>query len=116
MPDHIFVYWATYAYVGELLRSGVRVFIYDDGFLHAKTLVVDSEVATIGSTNFDNRSFKLNFETNAFIFDERFAKTMEKSFEKDMLHGHEITLEEYNKRSILIRFKESISRLLADIL
>jgi cardiolipin synthase len=59
-PDHVFVYWATYSYVGELLRDGARVFIYEKGFLHAKTMTVDGEVATVGSTNFDSRSFKLN--------------------------------------------------------
>lgn len=117
MPDHIFVYWATYSYVGELLRSGGRAFIYDDGFLHAKTMVVDGEVGTVGSTNFDNRSFRLNFETNAFIFDRDFAKEMEEAFENDLeLHGHELTYEEYQKRGLIIKFKEAISRLLSDIL
>lgn len=116
MPDHMFVYWATYSYVGELLRSGARVFIYDEGFLHAKTLVVDGEVGTVGSTNFDNRSFRLNFETNAFIFDDGFALKMEETFRRDMEKGHELTLEDYMNRSLIIKFKEAISRLLADIL
>lgn len=116
MPDHIFVYWATYSYVGELLRSGARVFVYDNGFLHAKTLVADGEVCSVGSTNFDNRSFRLNFETNAFIFDSNFAREMEETFEKDILKGHELTYEQYNKRSGIIKCKEVVSRLLADIL
>lgn len=116
MPDHMFVYWATYSYVGELLRSGARVFIYDNGFLHSKTIVVDGEVASVGSTNFDNRSFRLNFETNAFIFDSEFALKMEETFRRDMAAGHELTLEQYNKRSVIIRIKEAVSRLLADIL
>ena len=117
MPDHVFVYWATYSYVGELLRSGARAYIYDDGFLHAKTLVVDGEVGTIGSTNFDNRSFRLNFETNAFIFDKDFAQQMEHAFIQDMTHhGHELTYADYLKRGKLIKFKEAISRLLSDIL
>lgn len=116
MPDHIFVYWATYSYVGELLRSGARAFIYDNGFLHAKTLVVDGQVGTVGSTNFDNRSFRLNFETNAFVYDSDFAGEMEKKFEEDMEKGHELTLEQYNKRSLIIKFKEAFSRLLSDIL
>lgn len=116
MPDHIFVYWATYAYCGELLRSGARVFIYDGGFLHAKTLVVDGEVSTVGSANFDRRSFRLNFEANAFIYDQSFAKEMEKTFFEDIKHGHELTLEEYEERSVIIKFKEAISRLLSDIL
>lgn len=116
MPDHMFVYWATYAYCGELLRSGARVFIYDNGFLHAKTLVVDGEVATVGSANFDRRSFRLNFEANAFIYDETFAGKMDELFLKDIEHGHELTLEEYGRRSVVIKFKEAVSRLLSDIL
>ncbi len=115
-PDHIFVYWATYKYCGELLNDGGRIFIYDNGFLHSKTMVVDGEVATIGSTNFDVRSFKLNFECNSFIYDEREAKKMEAIFEKDMEHGHELTQELYDQRSLWIRIKEPIARLLSNVL
>ncbi|WP_425757434.1 cardiolipin synthase [Ihubacter sp. rT4E-8] len=116
MPDHIFVYWATLAYCGELIRSGARVFIYNNGFLHAKTLVVDGEVSTVGSANFDRRSFRLNFESNAFIYDQDFASRMERQFLEDMKMGYELTLELYEKRTHFIRFKEAISRLLSDIL
>lgn len=116
MPDHVFVYWATYSYVGELIRDGANVYIYDKGFLHAKTMVVDGQVATVGSCNFDRRSFKLNFETNAFVYDAAVAKKMEKLFEKDLAHCHQLTLEAYENRGLWIKFKESISRLLSDIL
>lgn len=116
MPDHLFVYWATYSYVGELIRSGGRVYIYDKGFLHAKTLVVDGEVASVGSANFDVRSFCLNFEANAVIYDSREAHRLEDIFEKDIRDSHELTLELYEERSLWIRFKESIARLLSDIL
>lgn len=115
-PDHPFVYWATYAYVGELLKNGARVWIYDEGFLHAKTMVVDGQVSTVGSSNFDNRSFSLDFETNAFIFDRQLSKNMEAIFEDDMNHGHELTYEMYKQRSTWIKIKESVSRLLTDIL
>lgn len=115
-PDHIFVYWATYYYVAELLKAGCRVFIYDNGFLHAKTIVSDGEVSSVGSCNFDNRSFRLNFETNAFIYDRDFAQVMEKAFYEDMKECHELTLEEYNNRSIIIKFKENISTLMTEIL
>ena len=80
-------------------------------------MVVDGEVGTVGSTNFDNRSFKLNFETNAFIYDREFAKKMEDTFQNDLInHGHELTYEAYLKRGVIIKFKEAISRLLSDIL
>lgn len=116
MPDHMFVYWATYSYVGELINAGVKTYIYNNGFLHAKTIVVDSEVASIGSANFDRRSFKLNFEANAFIYDGKEAKKIEAIFEQDMKFCHELTKELYEKRSIVIKFKEAISRLLSDLL
>lgn len=116
MPDHMFVYWATYSYVGELIRSGAKVFIYHNGFMHAKTIVVDGEVASIGSANFDMRSFKLNFESNAFIYDEKLARQIEKIFEEDMKHSHELSKEIYDGRGAWIQFKESIARLLSDLL
>ncbi len=115
-PDHMFVYWATYSFVGELVNSGVRVFIYDNGFLHAKTIVVDGEVASVGSANFDRRSFKLNFEANAFIYDEEEAYKLEAIFENDMANCHELTKSLYRRRSLVIKFKESVSRLVSDLL
>ena len=115
-PDHIFVYWATYSFVGDLLKSGCKVYIYNNGFLHAKTIVSDDEVASVGSCNFDIRSFKLNFETNAFIYDRDFALEMRKAFNEDMKHSHELTLDEYNSRSLMIKFKENISTLMTEIL
>ena len=116
MPDHAFVYWATYAYAGELINSGARVFIYDKGFLHAKTMVVDGEAVSVGSANFDVRSFKLNFEANAFLYDAEEAYKMEAIFESDMVNSHELTKQLYRNRGVVIKFKESISRLLTDIL
>lgn len=115
-PDHIFVYWATYSFVGELLRSGCKVYIYDGGFLHAKTIVSDDEVTSVGSCNFDIRSFKLNFETNAFIYDRDFALKMKEAFDKDLEKSHELTLDDYNHRSLIIKFKENISTLMTEIL
>ncbi|XVG95114.1 cardiolipin synthase [Eubacteriales bacterium KG127] len=116
MPDHPFVYWANYAYCGELIEAGARVFRYDNGFLHAKTLMVDSQVCTVGSANFDVRSFRLNFEVNAFIYDEEVTKRMERIFEDDMRLSTEVTLETYKARSTQIKIKEAISVLLSDIL
>ena len=116
MPDHPFVYWATYAYAGELVNSGARVFIYDKGFLHAKTMVADGEAVSVGSANFDVRSFKLNFEANAFLYDAEEAYKMEAIFENDMVNSHELTKQLYKNRGVVIKFKESISRLLTDIL
>ena len=116
MPDHPFVYWVTYSNAAELMKAGVKVYIYKKGFLHCKTLVVDGEVSSVGSANFDLRSFKLNFECNAFIYDKENADQMEKAFEADMFDSVRLTPEIYSQRSTWIKIKESISRLISDIL
>ena len=116
IPDHIFVYWASYSFIGELLRDGAKVYIYDKGFLHAKTIVCDSEVSSIGSTNFDIRSFRLNFETNAFIYGREFAAKAEEAFKNDIKDCHELTYDEYKKRGKIIKIKEAISRLFSEFL
>ncbi len=115
-PDHMFVYWATYHYVGVLLNAGARIFIYNKGFLHAKNICVDGEVASVGSANFDMRSFYLNFEANAFIYDAAEVYKLESIFQSDMSDCDELTKLKYQNRSFWIRFKESISRLLSDLL
>jgi cardiolipin synthase len=116
MPDHMFVYWATYSYVGLLINVGARVFIYDNGFLHAKTMAVDGEVASVGSANFDIRSFRLNFEANAFIYDAAETYKLEAIFETDMAQSHELTKALYRNRSMAVKFKEGVSRLLSGLL
>lgn len=115
-PDHIFVYWATYWYCGELLQYGVKVYTYENGFLHAKTLVIDGIVSSVGTANFDFRSFKLNFEGNAIIYDTKISSTLKDIFMEDLNYSLELTREVYLERGITIRFKESISRLLSPLL
>lgn len=115
-PDHFFMQWAASSYIGELLEAGIKIYNYQNGFIHAKTLVADSKVISIGTANMDIRSFKLNFEVNAFIFDDRIAKEGEAQFMRDMEASKEMTKEIYNNRSIIIRIKESIIRLLSPIL
>ena len=115
-PDHLFVYWATTYHIGEMLKAGAKIFIYDNGFIHSKTIIVDKQVSSVGTANIDVRSFKLNFEVNAFLYNECIAKSLTDSYQKDIEVSKEWTLEEYSKRSWFIRFKESISRLLSPIL
>lgn len=116
MPDHMFVYWATYSYVAELMEEGANVYIYDNGFLHAKVLAVDDEICTVGSTNFDRRSFKLNFEANAFIYDAEFTSKIVDSFKEDIKLSHKLTQELYDQRGSWIKIKEVFSRILSDVL
>lgn len=114
--DHFFVYWATQSYLEDLLSCGIKVYLYNDGFLHAKTLVVDQLVASVGTANLDIRSFKLNFEMNAFIYNQRIASELEEIFETDMKQSELLTFEVYKQRPWFNKFKESISRLLSPIL
>ncbi|WP_404456506.1 cardiolipin synthase [Virgibacillus necropolis] len=115
-PDHPFVYWATLSYIGDLLKAGADVYIYQNGFLHAKTIVVDGKIASVGTANIDVRSFRLNFEGNAFLYDKTVAQKLLASYMEDISHSTQMTRKLYEKRSIGIRFKESISRLLSPIL
>lgn len=115
-PDHPFVYWATLSNVGAILKTGAKVYVYENGFIHAKMLIADGKIATVGTANIDVRSFRLNFEVNAFLYNERLAQQLSDIFETDMELSREITMEEYLKRPMHIRFKESVSRLLSPIL
>ena len=116
-PDHPFVYWASSSYAGELLKYGAKLYNYDyNAFLHAKTIVVDDKVCSIGTANMDIRSFELNFEINAFIYSEDIAKKQRIIFEQDVEKSKEITLDVYNSRTRKVKIKESISRLLSPIL
>jgi len=114
-PDHPFVYWATYSFVGDLLEAGVRAYTYDNGFIHAKTLVVDGIAASVGSANWDVRSFRLNFEANAFLYDEQYAGELKAAFERDLPFCTEITRESYRDRPRRVRIKEQVSRLFSPL-
>lgn len=115
-PDHPFVYWATYSYAGDLLESGARCYCYDGGFLHAKGLIADGLVSCYGTANMDMRSFSLNFEVNAVIYDPEVSWQLEKAFLEDLKHCTEMTKYNYDRRNLTIRMKEQISRLLAPLM
>ena len=115
-PDHPFVFWASTFNAGNLLKSGVLVYKFKPGFIHAKICVIDDQVASVGSANFDVRSFELNFETNAVIYDAKVAKTIGEKFLKDVAeHSDQMTLKEYSARGTLVKLKEAISRLYTPI-
>ncbi len=115
-PDHPFVYWATYSYMGELVMAGANCYTYDNGFLHVKGVSIDGEACCFGTANMDIRSFSLNFEVNAMIYDEETAREMERIFREDLKLCTRITKDMYQGRSLWIRFKEQICRLLSPVL
>ncbi len=115
-PDHPFVYWTSCSYIGELLDAGVKAYTYENGFIHAKTIVVDGIAGSVGSANWDVRSFRLNFETNAFIYDRHICSELRDIFLADIENSAELTPERYAGRSRIIKIKESISRLFSPLL
>lgn len=115
-PDHQLVFWASRAYYQELLDSGVRIFEYEKGFIHAKVLIVDDIVSSVGTANMDIRSFQLNFEINALIYDEGIAKRLLEDFHEDLKHCREIDPEIFSQRGIKQKFKESGAKLVSPLL
>ena len=116
MPDHMFVYSATLSWAGTLLEAGGKVYTYEKGFLHAKSVMADGKVACVGTANMDITSFELNFEVNAMIYDEDIAIELEDNFMRDIYDSKEYTLSMYKNRSLIQRVKEQVSRLLSPLL
>ena len=114
--DTKFVQAATMSYLKETLASGAKVYLYKKGFIHAKTIVVDDNLATVGTTNMDYRSFNINFEINAFVYDTEIAKTLRNQFVEDLLDSEELTNSRWEKRPLTKKFVESTARLLAPLL
>ena len=109
-------YWAALTYVGEMLNAGVRVYYYQRGFMHAKTIVVDGRSCSIGTANMDMRSFELNYEINALIYDESLAGEMEVRFLADMADALEFTLNDYAAIKRPKQLRNSLARLFAPLL
>lgn len=115
--DHILVHWASMNCLDELLRSGVRIFLYDvKGFVHAKTIVSDGELLSIGSANLDTRSLRINFEAQAFLYGKTLAFEAERVFTRDMARSREVTFMAWRRRSILAKVKESVGKIFSSLL
>lgn len=114
--DSVIARHATNSYIEKLLESGVQVFHYHKGMVHAKTMVVDGVLSSIGSCNLDNRSFDINFEINAFLYDKEVAAEMTEVYNKDLKETTELTLAEWMQRPVLEKIKEAFARLWAPLL
>lgn len=107
--DHNLVRQASRARLGRLLRSGVEIHEYRAAMLHAKTMVIDSRWATVGSTNLDRRSFELNEELNLVIYDAKVARRLEEVFAKDLEQSGPVTYERWSRRGLLARILETFA-------
>ena len=108
--------YATDSYIEQMARSGIRIFRYKKGFVHAKTMVIDDAFSSVGTANLDYRSFSLNFEINALIYNERINRQMRELFETDLQECEEVDYERWKERGLTRKLQESFSRLWAPLL
>ena len=116
MPDHPFVYRATEYYAKYLVDNGVKVYKYNHGFLHAKMVVSGENLSSVGSANQDYRSYRLNWEANAFCYNEALTTQLKHIFEDDIQDSTLLTPEYFAQQSNWWKFKQYFSRLLSPVL
>jgi cardiolipin synthase A/B len=116
VSDSLIVNAAARSYYAEILDAGVEIYLYKKGFVHAKTVVSDGELAIVGSANMDHRSFELNFEVNSIIYDQEIAGQLREAFMDDMKDANRIDPAVWAKRTKLSQLPEKLARLLSPLL
>lgn len=114
--DSYLTQYASRSYFSELLRNGAEIYSYKKGFLHQKVIIVDGNIASIGTANMDLRSFHLNFEVNVFLFGTSSIRDLVAHYEEDMQDSEKISPVQYHKRGLFERSKESFARLFSGVL
>jgi len=113
VPDKKVPYWAAWTYFRPLLKAGVKIYLYEAGFLHSKTLTADGQITAIGTMNMDIRSLRLHKELMLWMYDDGLARRQEELFEEDIANSHEVTLMDVDALSRTVRFRNSFMRLLS---
>ncbi len=113
--DNLLVNLSFYTYLDDASRTGVRFFRYTDGFLHEKVMLIDHDAATVGTANFDNRSFRLNFEITGLVSDPAFAAEIEEMFINDFANAREMTKADTDKHSFWFRLITRLARLTSPV-
>lgn len=113
--DSVIADWNTKSYISELLDAGVKIYFFRKGFNHSKYMIVDGVLSVVGSANVDMRSFDLNFEVMAMIYDEKFAARMAKIFETDLADSYLVEPKDWENRKRASRYKESLARILGPL-
>ena len=116
VPDKRIPFWVAHTYFEELIAAGVNIYLYEAGFFHAKTLVIDDSIATVGSCNLDVRSFHLDYELNAFFYDQHSAKELIEKFEEDLSSCRKIEREDIRRLALPLRLRNSLFRMIAPLL
>jgi cardiolipin synthase len=114
--DSSIVNWAACSYYSSILDCGAEIYLYQKGFVHAKTIVADSQLAIIGTANMDHRSFELNFEVNCMIYDKVIAGQLRNAFYDDLSHAKQINAAGWRKRTQFKQLPEKIARLFSPLL
>ncbi|MFE0504929.1 cardiolipin synthase [Peribacillus butanolivorans] len=114
--DGFLTQYGSRSYFGELLQFGVEVYSYKKGFLHQKLIIVDGDIASIGTANMDMRSFHLNFEVNVFLMGSSSINDLVTHYQEDMKDSEKLDPLSYNNRGLLERSKESFARLFSNVL
>lgn len=113
--DHLLVYLAAFSYFEDAIAGGVEFYKYTDGFLHEKVMLIDDVAAAVGTANFDNRSFRLNFEITALVTDSTFTREVEEMFETDFASSRRVRAREYSDRPFWFRLAVRLARLTSPI-
>jgi cardiolipin synthase len=114
--DHQIVQSATCSYIEPLLRAGVHIHLYKKGFMHAKVMIVDDTFATVGTCNLDTRSFLINWEINAVIYDKKVNDRLREDFEKDLKVCRKLSLRSWEQRGNVRKVFESVCRVISPII
>ncbi|MDV2684554.1 cardiolipin synthase [Alkalihalophilus lindianensis] len=114
--DHPFVKEAAFPYFKDLLVAGIEVYQYYRGFFHAKAIVIDTQMADVGTANFDKRSFHINHEINCLLYDQRIVQVVLDQLEHDIFTAQRMTIETFNSRPFLQRGKEKLATLISGLL
>lgn len=114
--DSRIVYYASLSYVKGLISAGIKVYFYNHGFIHSKLILIDGILSSVGTANLDYRSFSLNFEVNALIYNESTTSELTRHFLNDLHHSTLITTEYWDNRKRLKKLKSNIARLFAPLL
>ena len=114
--DSVFFKFVPYAFLPDAERTGVKVFLYEEGFMHQKTFLVDDCLGAVSTANLDNRSLRLNFEITALVADEEFAEKLAAMFEADFARSTRLTSEDLAEQSFGRRLATAATRLLAPVL
>lgn len=116
ISDSQVVHYASLSYMQELMRAGVRIHQYEKGFVHAKVMVIDDLLASVGTANMDMRSFYSNFELVAVLVEPSTIERLMDDFERDLGHSRLLNYEQFIKRSRVQKTMETLSRMLSPLL